>query len=252
MKITIITVVYNNLAHITDAIESVLNQTHKNIEYIVIDGASSDGTVEAVQRYSDRISNFISEEDNGLYDAMNKGISLATGEIIGILNSDDVYFDNNVLKNIANTFKANQPDCIYGDLYYVEKDNLNKISRYWKSSKFKFGSFARGWHPPHPTLFIKKEIYKKYGMFDTQIKISADFDLMLRLLEKYKISSEYMPQVLIKMRTGGESNKSFKNIITSNLSILKSFDKHRIEVNKFTYIFYRLIPKIIQMIKKGR
>jgi len=216
MKISIITVVRNNVATINDAIESVLSQTYKNIEYIIVDGASTDGTVEVVQGYTNKIDKFISEKDQGLYDAMNKGIGLATGDVIGILNSDDVYFDKNVLENIVNTFRDKQLDSVFGDLYYVNKDDLNKIVRYWKSSDFKLGSFAKGWHPPHPAFFVKKDIYEKYGMFDLQLKVSADFDLMLRFLEKYQISSMYLPKILVKMRIGGESNSSLKNIITSN------------------------------------
>jgi len=252
MKISIITVVRNNVATINDAIESVLSQTYKNIEYIIVDGASTDGTVEVVQGYTNKIDKFISEKDQGLYDAMNKGIGLATGDVIGILNSDDVYFDKNVLENIVNTFRDKQLDSVFGDLYYVNKDDLNKIVRYWKSSDFKLGSFAKGWHPPHPAFFVKKDIYEKYGMFDLQLKVSADFDLMLRFLEKYQISSMYLPKILVKMRIGGESNSSLKNIITSNQSILKSFKKNGIRVNILMYLFYRLVPKIIQIIKRGR
>jgi glycosyltransferase len=252
MKISIITVVRNNVATINDAIESVLSQTYKNIEYIIVDGASTDGTVEVVQGYTNKIDKFISEKDQGLYDAMNKGIGLATGDVIGILNSDDVYFDKNVLENIVNTFRDKQLDSVFGDLYYVNKDDLNKIVRYWKSSDFELGSFAKGWHPPHPAFFVKKDIYEKYGMFDLQLKVSADFDLMLRFLEKYQISSMYLPKILVKMRIGGESNSSLKNIITSNQSILKSFKKNGIRVNRLMYLFYRLVPKIIQIIKRGR
>tara|TARA_Y200000002_G_scaffold375221_1_gene377160 strand:- start:4154 stop:4915 length:762 start_codon:yes stop_codon:yes gene_type:complete len=251
MKISIITVVHNNVATIGDAIDSVAKQTYSNIEHIIIDGGSTDGTVDKIQSNKKSIDKFVSEKDNGIYDAMNKGIAIATGDIIGILNSDDVYFDENVLENVIKTFKTNQSDCVYGDLYYVEKNDLTKIVRYWKSSKFKSGSFATGWHPPHPTFFVKKEIYNKYGLFDLKMKVSADFDLMLRLLEKYQISTAYLSKVLVRMRTGGQSNKSLKNIIISNQSILKSFDKYSIKVNKFTYLFYRLIPKIIQMMKKG-
>tara|TARA_B100001093_G_scaffold187555_1_gene180161 strand:- start:220 stop:978 length:759 start_codon:yes stop_codon:yes gene_type:complete len=252
MKITIITVVYNNIATISDAIDSVLTQTYNNIEYIVIDGGSNDGTVEKVQSYEKGIDKLVSEKDKGIYDAMNKGIVLATGDIVGILNSDDVYFDENVIDSVIKNFKKKQTDCVYGDLYYVEKNDLNKIIRYWKSSKFKAGSFAQGWHPPHPTFFLKKEVYEKYGLFDLKMKVSADFDLMLRLLERHQISTSYLSKVLVKMRLGGESNRSLKNIIISNKTILKSFDKNKIKVNKFAYIFYRLIPKVIQMIKKGR
>jgi len=250
MKISIITVVRNNASTIKDTIDSVLKQTYSNVEYIVIDGSSTDGTIEIIQGYKKYIKKFISEKDKGVYDAMNKGINLATGDVIGLLNGDDVYFDETVLQNVANAFKKNESDCVYGDLYYVERNNLDEIVRYWKSSKFKKGSFARGWHPPHPTFFVKKEVYSKYGLYDIEMKVSADFDLMLRLLEKYNITSHYLPTILVRMRTGGMSNKTIKNIIISNQSILRSFDKYKIKINKFMYLIHRLLPKVMQMIRK--
>jgi glycosyltransferase involved in cell wall biosynthesis len=252
MKISIITVVWNNKKTIKEAIKSVLNQTYENIEYIVVDGASTDGTIDIVRSYGDKISQFISEKDDGLYDAMNKGIGLATGDIIGILNSDDVYFDMNVIQNVIDVFEEKKVDSVYGDLYYVDEHDLSKVSRYWKSSVFVQGSFSKGWHPPHPTFFVKKEIYNKYGIFDDNNKISADFELMLRFLERFKISTTYLPQVIVKMREGGASNQSIKNILKGNLNIIKAFDKNDIKVNKFTYLFYRFIPKISQKLRRGR
>ena len=250
MKISIITVVRNNSSSIKDAIESVLRQTYNDIEYIIIDGSSTDGTLDIIQGYAKHITKIVSERDKGIYDAMNKGISLASGDIIGILNSDDVYFDENVIEEVIQAFEETLTDSLYGDLVYVEKNNLNKVVRYWKSSDFKIGSFAKGWHPPHPTFFTKKKLYEKYGLFDINMRISADFDLMLRFLEKDKITTSYLPKILVKMRTGGESNKSIRNIITSNISILKAFKKNNIPVNNFMYLFYRLMPKVIQRIKK--
>ena len=250
MKVSIITVVKNNVSTIKHAIESVLGQTYNNIEYIVIDGGSTDGTYDIVEKYNNKIKKFISEMDNGLYDAMNKGLNHASGDIVGILNSDDVYFNKHVIEDVVKTFKEKKLDSLFGDLFYVEKNNIDKVVRYWKSSEFKLGSFAKGWHPQHPSFFVKNEIYKKYGVFDTSMEVSADFDLMLRFLERHKISTAYLPKVLVKMRIGGESNKSIRNIITSNRSILRAFDKNRIKVNKLAYIFYRLVPKIFQMIKK--
>ena len=252
MKISIITVVWNNAKTIKDAIDSVLAQTYENIEYIVVDGASTDGTVEIVQSYGDKIDKFISEKDNGLYDAMNKGIGLSTGDVVGILNSDDFYKSNDILEIVANEFMSKDIDCLYGDLEYVDDNDTSKVIRYWKSKPFKDGLFEKGWHPAHPTFFVKREVYEKYGLFDLEMKISADFELMLRFLEKYCISTTYLPKVLVRMRTGGESNRSIKNIIAGNKSILRAFDKNGIKVNKLMYVFYRFVPKIIQMIKRGR
>jgi glycosyltransferase involved in cell wall biosynthesis len=252
LKISIITVVWNNKETIKDAIDSILHQTYKNIEYIIIDGASTDGTIEIVKNYGDNISKFVSEKDNGLYDAMNKGIRLSTGDVVGILNSDDIYNNNRVIENVMDKFINFNINSLYGDLEYVEAENTDKVVRYWKSSKFVEGSFSKGWHPPHPSFFVKKEIYDKYGIFDDNNKISADFELMLRLLERFKVSTTYLPQVIVKMREGGASNQSIKNIIKGNLNILKAFDKNDIKVNKFTYLFYRFIPKIVQKLKRGR
>jgi len=249
LKVSIVTITYNSEKTIEETIESVLSQSYKNIEYIVVDGNSSDSTVEIVNQYRDKISRFISEPDNGIYDAMNKGLKLATGDIIAILNSDDVYFNNKVIEEVIERFQELKVDALYGDLYYVEENDLSKVSRHWKSSPFKLGSFRKGWHPAHPTFFVKRYIYIKYGYFDTSMKVSADFELMLRLLEKHSISSSYFPKVLVKMRLGGESNSSIKNIIQGNKSILRAFDKNSIKVNKFLYPFYRFTPKIIQIIK---
>lgn len=252
MKISIITITYNSEKTLDDTIKSVLSQTYHDIEYIIVDGNSKDSTIDIVKSYSDKISKFVSEKDSGIYDAMNKGLRLATGDVVGILNSDDVYFDENVISNVVAKFEESKTASIYGDLYYVDENDLQKVQRYWKSSDFKEGSFAKGWHPPHPTFFVKKEVYEKCGYFDLEMKVSADFELMIRLLERYKISTAYLAKVLVRMRAGGESNRSIKNIITGNKSILRAFDKNGIRVNKFLYIFYRFAPKIIQMIKRGK
>jgi glycosyltransferase involved in cell wall biosynthesis len=252
MKISIITITYNSEKTLDDTIKSVLSQTYDDIEYIIVDGNSKDSTLDIVKSYGDKISKHISEKDNGIYDAMNKGLALATGDIVGILNSDDVYFDKYAIESVINKFEESGVDSVYADLYYVDEHDLNKVVRYWKSSDFKQGSFAKGWHPPHPTFFVKKEIYDRCGLFDLEMKVSADFELMIRFLERYKITTAYLQKVLVRMRTGGESNRSIKNIMTGNKSILKAFDKNGIKVNKILYIFYRFVPKVIQMIKRGK
>ena len=247
MKISIITVVYNNKKTIQDTIKSVLSQDYKNIEYIIIDGGSTDGTLDIINKYKKRIRKIISEKDHGIYDAMNKGIKLATGSIIGILNSDDIYFDNTIISNVINISKKKPIDCLYGDLIYISKTKPNKIIRNWESSRFIKNSFLKGFHPPHPTFFVKKELFTKYGLYDTNFKISADFELMLRFLEKYNITSYYLPKTIIKMRTGGISNNNIFNIIMGNIYCLKAFKKngYNIPVN---YILLRMISKIKQII----
>lgn len=250
MKISIITVVRNSKDTIEETIKSVLSQTYPNIEYIVIDGASTDGTLAIIRRYEDKISKIISEEDKGVYDAMNKGLRIASGDVIGFLNSDDLYFDNKIIEKVASIFKKYSVDSLYGDLIYVDRNSPDKIVRYWKSSNFAPGSFLKGWHPPHPTFFVRKKIYERYGCFNLDLRVSSDFELMLRFLERYKISTYYLPEILVKMRIGGQSNNSIKNIIQGNVNIIKAFEINGIKVNKFKYLFLRLFPKVKQFIKK--
>jgi len=252
VRVSIITVVFNNSSTIKNAIDSVLEQTYKNIEYIVIDGGSTDGTVDIVKEYQDKISMFISEPDDGIYDAYNKGINISTGDVIAILNSDDIFHNKYVISEVVEQFQLSGADIVYGDLYYVKENNLNDVTRYWKSSIFEKNSFAKGWHPPHPSFFAKKVVYEKFGDFDTNIRISADFEIMLRFLEKFNVPSSYLSKVIVRMRSGGESNKSISNIIDGNKGILKAFNKNNISVNKFFYVFYRFAPKVMQILKRGK
>lgn len=249
MKISIITVVWNNEKTIKNCVDSILSQSYADIEHIIIDGKSTDKTVELVKTYGDKISKFISEKDNGIYDAMNKGISMATGDVIGILNSDDFYTDEKVIEIIANEFKNKNIDATFSDLDYVSFEDEKKITRKWRSSSYFNSAFEKGWHPAHPTFFVKKEIYNKYGLFDLNFDISADFEIMLRFIEKHRIKTSYIPKVLVKMREGGESNQSIKNILLGNKNIRKAFKKNRIKLDAL-YTPKRLIKKAWQKIKK--
>jgi len=188
--ISIITVCFNSADTIRHTLESIKNQTYSNIEHIIIDGASTDKTLQIVQSFP-HVSKIISEKDEGIYDAMNKGIQHASGDIIGILNSDDVYANNNVLNIVASLFETTHTDTVYGDLQYVHPKNANKVLRHWKSGKFHLNRFKYGWMPPHPTFFVKREVYNKAGVFDTTLKTAADYEFMLRILYKYKFSSAY-------------------------------------------------------------
>lgn len=249
MKISIITVCYNSEKYIKDAIESVLNQDFDNMEYIIIDGASTDKTLEIVKSYGSKINQFISEPDKGIYDAMNKGIALATGDVIGTLNSDDLYINNKVLTNISETFTNSGSNIVFGDLFYVEKENTNTIVRKWQTKSFVPGSFKKGWHPPHPTFFVANKIYKKYGAFNLNYKLAADFELMLRFLEKHHIKNAYIQKPLVKMRLGGATNKNFSNIFKQNIECYKAFRNNNLQVS-FLYPFFRLLPKISQYFGK--
>lgn len=248
MKISIITVVWNNAKTIKDAINSVLNQSYKDIEYIVIDGSSADGTIDIVQSYGDKIK-FISEKDNGLYDAMNKGIRMATGDVVGILNSDDFYASDKILQIVADEFLKGNIDSVYANLEYIDANDPKRVIRYWRSKKYQEGLFRSGWHPAHPTFFVKKEIYEKYGVFDLSFKIAADYELMLRFFEKCKITSSYVDEVFVKMRIGGESNRSIKNIIKANMESYKAWKANGLYINPLRFLL-KPFSKIIQFIKK--
>ena len=179
MKISIITSVYNNKETIEDAINSVLAQSYENIEYIVIDGGSSDGTLDIIEKYKDKISTFISEPDKGIYDGLNKGVSLVTGDVVAFLHSDDIYASDNIIKEIVEEFRSSGADGVYGDLVYTPKEDTSKVLRYWKSKKFDISLLKQGWMPAHPTLFLKKSVYDTYGKFDLSFKIAGDYDLCL-------------------------------------------------------------------------
>jgi glycosyltransferase involved in cell wall biosynthesis len=246
MVVSIITVCYNSGSTLRQTIESVLNQTYANIEYIIIDGGSTDGTVDIIEEYAGKGIFFISEPDSGIYDAMNKGIKKASGDVIGILNSDDVYFNNNVINKVANEFKERKVDAVYGNLLMSKYDNINKYVRKWISGAKK--SFIWGWHPPHPALFIKKSCYDTFGLYKPNYDVSADFELMLRFFEVNKISSFYLDEVLVIMRLGGESTGSFKNILLGNINIKRAFKENKMPYF-WIYPFIRVFKKIFQFIR---
>jgi glycosyltransferase involved in cell wall biosynthesis len=210
MKISLITVTYNSESTIRTTIESVLQQDYYNIEHIIIDGLSEDQTLNILSDYLS-IKKVVSEPDSGIYEAMNKGIKIATGDIIGILNSDDFYVDNKVITTIANYFKENTLiQAIYANLVYVDRDNIDIIKRIWEAGEFDRKHFLNGWTLPHPTFFVRKEVYERYGAYNTTLKIAADYELILRFLYKFNINVAYLPITIVKMRVGGASNGSFK------------------------------------------
>jgi glycosyltransferase involved in cell wall biosynthesis len=216
MKVTILTVSLNSIRTIQETIESVLSQSYTDIEYIIIDGGSNDGTSEVLKKYKKVVQKIISAKDRGMYDALNKGIDLSTGDLIGILHSDDIFSSVDVVKDIVAKISFSKTDSIYGDLDYVI-DNGIKVLRKWKSGQYNRKKLLFGWMPPHPTFFIKKEIFNKYGKYDLSFGTAADYELIVRLLYKYKISCEYLPNVITKMRMGGLSNMSISNRINAHL-----------------------------------
>ena len=211
MKVSIITITYNSAETIEDTIQSVLSQDYKEIEYIIVDGASKDSTLQIIDRYKSSVSKFVSERDKGIYDAMNKGVAMATGDIIGILNSDDFYADAHVISDIVKTIQQSNSDACYADLVYVDRIATNKVIRSWKSGEYRHGDFLRGWMPPHPTFFVKRSVYEVHGNYSLQLRSAADYELMLRFIHKHGIRLSYLPRVITKMRAGGQSNVTLKN-----------------------------------------
>jgi glycosyltransferase involved in cell wall biosynthesis len=234
VKISIITACFNSAATIRDTIESVLSQDYAEIEYIIIDGGSSDKTLEIVNEYKSRISKIISEKDEGIYFALNKGISLATGAVIGILHADDLYTGNFVISTVME--KIREADAVYSDLQYVDRDITTTIKRQWKSGEYRPGMFRKGWMPPHPTFFLRKEIYDQYGVFNTTFRTAADYELMLRMIHKHQIKLAYIPFVLVKMRVGGVSNKSLKNRLKANREDKRAWLINGLKPGMFTMI----------------
>ena len=234
-----------------NCINSVLNQRYKNIEYLIIDGGSTDGTLDIIKKYNDKISYWASEPDNGIYDAMNKGIRLAKGDIIGILNSDDFYIDNNVIADIVNEFKTKDVDSVFADLVYVSADNLNKIVRYYSSANFHPQKMTYGWMPAHPTFFVKREVYGQYGLYKTDYMIAADYELTARFLVKNSVSYRYIPKVLVKMRTGGASTRNLKSNWILNKEILRACAENGIKTN-IIKVLSKYPAKIFQLIKKPK
>ena len=243
MKVSIITVCYNAEKHIEETIQSVLSQDFNDLEYLLIDGGSNDSTVEIVNKYNSKIDFIISEKDEGMYDAMNKGIKLAKGELIGILNAGDLFVNEKVVSEIVN--KIEEKDAIYADLDYVNELNTNKVIRKWKSGEFNFTNFKYGWMPPHPTLFIRKKIYENFGMYRLDYKTAADYELMLRIFYKNECSAVYLNKVIVKMRVGGASNSSIKNRINANMEDRKAWKDNELKPYWFT-LFLKPARKIIQ------
>lgn len=226
MKISLITSTFNSAATLGDTFASVKAQSYNALEYIVVDGGSSDDTLNLMDAFKDIIDVSISEADEGIYDALNKGISLATGDVIGFIHSDDVLAHPDVIKHIAQHFVDTKTDAVYADLDYVQEANIHKVVRKWRSRKFDPNAFYSGWMPAHPTFYLKAEHYRNFGPYDTSFKQSADYELMLRMLLRHRLKAVYIPEVLVKMRMGGASNASLKNRWVANQEDAKAWTKN--------------------------
>lgn len=234
MKISVITISMNSAATIEDALQSVAQQSYQEIEHIVIDGGSKDETIAIVKKFPK--VKYISEPDAGLYDAMNKGIRMATGDVIGMLNSDDFLADPEVIEHVVNTLVEKNAAALYGDLQYVEEKDKSKCVRYWRSGTYKRDNFLRGWMPPHPTFYLRKEYYQQFGLYRTDMRISADYELMLRMLFKHGLTPVYLPEVMVKMRTGGKSNANLLQRLISNKEDRLAWKVNDLRPKSFTLV----------------
>jgi glycosyltransferase involved in cell wall biosynthesis len=248
MLVSIITPTFNSAATVAETMRSVAAQDYPLIEHIVVDGLSTDDTIRIVQQFP-HLSHYISEKDEGIYDAMNKGIAETTGDIIGILNSDDIYENSRVISTVIKAFEDPLIQACYGDLQYVHASDGLRIMRKWKAGVYDESSFYWGWMPPHPTFFVRKSVYDKAGVFNTNLRSAADYELMLRILVKYKMPAVYIPQVIVKMRTGGMSNASVKNRIRANREDRAAWRLNGLKPYFFT-LYLKPLRKITQFLKK--
>ncbi|MBB6327954.1 glycosyltransferase involved in cell wall biosynthesis [Algoriphagus iocasae] len=249
MKVSIITVTYNSSETVQDTINSIRSQDYPDFEYIIVDGKSSDATVDIINNNLDVISKWISEPDNGLYDAMNKGIKMATGDIVGIINSDDFYHKSDSISQIVEAFENFDTESVYADVIFVDPSNLGKTVRYYSSKRFALSKFRKGIMPAHPTFFTYRRNFEKYGYYKTDYKITADFELLVRFLYKYKLSSHYLPIPLMKMRTGGLSTKSWKSNIIINQEDLRACKENGLKTNYF-WLYSRYFKKLLEYFPK--
>jgi glycosyltransferase involved in cell wall biosynthesis len=247
MKISVITVCYNSALTIKDTLESVALQCYEDYEHLIIDGGSKDGTLEVIRTWKGHPVRLISESDEGIYDAMNKGLRLATGEVVGFLNSDDFYADSSALVKIADAFQDESVEACYGDLVYVSQDNC-RIVRYWKSTPFIKGSFAKGWCPAHPTFYVRKSTIERLGRFDRSFKLAADVEFMMRYLENGKIRTAHISSVLVRMRVGGVTNNSWANILRQNREIFVALKKNVVHFSQTVFLATKLKNRLGQFI----
>lgn len=247
MTISIITVVYNGGKYLADCIQSVIAQTYPHIEYIVIDGGSTDESLAIIEKYKNYIAHFVSEKDQGMYDALNKGIKMATGEVVGILNADDMLASHDVISSIANLFLTENPDAVYSNLNYVEPDRIGKTIRKWISKPFKIRSMILGWMPAHPTFYVKRSLFANLGYYSLDYGSAADYELMVRFLFKNEVKAAFLDKLTVNMRIGGMSNASLKNRFDTLINDYKALKANHVPLAFFTVVLKK-ISKITQYI----
>jgi len=248
MKVSIITTAFNSAETIEDTIKSVLSQTHADIEYIIIDGGSTDRTLEIISKYKDRIAVLVSEKDDGIYDAMDKGVRHATGDIVGILNADDFLFSKTAIEDVVRAFKSNDVDACYGNVIFCDRKDTAKIKRYWRAGEYKAPNLRFGWTPPHPAFYVKKECYDKFGPYRLDLSIAADYELMLRFFKKHLISSTFLDETLVCMRVGGLSSRNIFFRFKGLFEVYKSWRVNYLPIPPF--LFLRVPTKMWQFLSK--
>lgn len=252
MRISIVTVSFNSISTIADTLDSVAQQSHSDIEHVVIDGGSTDGTVDLIRSRGSRVSVFVTEPDAGIYDAMNKGLALANGEAIGFLNSDDFFATPDAVSSIARTLATPTVDVVHGNLVYVRRDDPLSVLRYWKASQFSPGAFSRAWCPAHPTFYAKRDVLAKTGRFNTSLRVASDLDLMFRILEIQRARSVVIPEVLVKMRAGGVSNSSVAGVFRQNTEVIRSIRSHGLKVNLPVFVAAKIVRRAAQFVARPK
>ncbi len=246
MKISLLTVSFNSAATIEQTIQSVLSQDYSNIEYIIVDGNSTDGTQRIIESYDAKISKWISEPDHGIYDAMNKAVNRATGDVVGIINSDDFYPQNTILSQVAKAFSDPAVDAVFGDLTVVDPSNLTRVVRRYSSLKWSPEKFAWGFMPAHPTFFVRRKYYEEFGLFKTDYRIAADYELLIRFLYVHKLNYRYLPLTMVTMRRGGVSSRGFHSNIFLNREILRGCTENGIATN-YLKIYSKYFWKVFEL-----
>ncbi|HYC28988.1 MAG TPA: glycosyltransferase family 2 protein [Chitinophagaceae bacterium] len=247
MKVSIITVTYNSAGTLRDTLESVRDQDYPNIEHILVDGASKDDTVKIIQAYN-HVAKYVSEKDRGLYDAINKGILMSTGDVVGILNSDDFFPHRKVISNMVKCFKENDADAVYGDIAFVRPENLQKVIRLYSSKKFQPKKFKYGYMPAHPSFYVKRKFFDEYGLYKLDYKIAADYELLMRFMHSNKLKCAYHPEVMVYMRTGGVSNKNILSRYVLNKEIIRACKENGVNTNMFI-ISLKYFNKVFEYVR---